>query len=51
MRTRDRGTIPIPFEMGVPGFGGPLITAGGVVFYSGTIDDYLRGACVAIRAR
>jgi quinoprotein glucose dehydrogenase len=40
--TRDRGTIPIPFEMGVPGFGGPLITAGGVVFYSGTIDDYIR---------
>ncbi|MGH8216875.1 MAG: membrane-bound PQQ-dependent dehydrogenase, glucose/quinate/shikimate family [Rhodanobacteraceae bacterium] len=40
--TRDRGTIHIPFEMGVPGFGGPLITAGGVVFYSGAIDDYLR---------
>jgi len=40
--TRDRGVIPIPFWMGVPGFGGPLITAGGVVFYSGQIDDYLR---------
>ncbi|MGN6788949.1 MAG: membrane-bound PQQ-dependent dehydrogenase, glucose/quinate/shikimate family [Rhodanobacteraceae bacterium] len=40
--TRDRGTVPIPFEMGVPGFGGPLITAGGVVFYSGAIDDYIR---------
>lgn len=40
--TVDRGTIPIPFEMGVPGFGSPLITAGGVVFYSGAIDDYIR---------
>ena len=40
--TRDRGKVPIPFEMGVPGFGGPLITAGGVVFYSGTIDGIFR---------
>ncbi len=40
--TRDRGKIPIPFEMGVPGFGGPLITAGGVVFYLGTIDGTFR---------
>lgn len=40
--TRERGVIPIPFEMGVPGFGGPLITAGGVVFYSGTIDGTFR---------
>ena len=34
--------LPIPFEMGVAGLGGPLITAGGVMFYSGTLDDYLR---------
>lgn len=40
--TRDRGSVPIPFEMGVPGFGGPLITGGGVVFYSGALDDYIR---------
>jgi quinoprotein glucose dehydrogenase len=40
--TRERGFIPIPFWTGVPGFGGPLITAGGVVFYSGSIDSTLR---------
>jgi quinoprotein glucose dehydrogenase len=42
--TRDRmpGWLPIGFRMGVPGLGGPLVTAGGVIFYSGAIDDYLR---------
>lgn len=42
--TRDRmpGFLPIGFRMGMPGFGGPLITASGVVFYSGSLDDYLR---------
>lgn len=34
--------MPIPFPMGTASLGGPLITAGGVVFYSGTMDDYLR---------
>lgn len=34
--------LPIPFPMGVASLGGPLITAGGVMFYSGTMDDYLR---------
>ena len=34
--------LPIPFPMGVAGLGGPLITAGGVAFYSGTLDNYLR---------
>jgi len=28
--------------MGVPSLGGPLTTAGGVAFLSGTLDDYLR---------
>jgi quinoprotein glucose dehydrogenase len=43
--TRDRMPpfLPIPFPMGMPGFGSPLVTAGGVVFYSGALDDYLRG--------
>lgn len=43
--TRDRmpSFLPIPFPMGMPGFGSPLVTAGGVVFYSGALDDYLRG--------
>jgi quinoprotein glucose dehydrogenase len=42
--TRDRmpSFLPIPFPMGMPGFGSPLVTAGGVVFYSGALDDYLR---------
>ena len=34
--------LPIPFPMGVASLGGPLITAGGVAFYSGTLDNYLR---------
>ncbi len=34
--------LPIPFPMGVASLGGPLITAGGVAFYSGTLDYYLR---------
>lgn len=34
--------VPIPFKMGTPSLGGPLVTAGGVFFYSGTLDNYLR---------
>ncbi|MGI4877858.1 MAG: membrane-bound PQQ-dependent dehydrogenase, glucose/quinate/shikimate family [Janthinobacterium lividum] len=34
--------VPIPLNLGVPGLGGPMITAGGVFFYSGTLDNYLR---------
>ena len=41
-RKRMPGWLPIPFAMGVPGFGGPLITASGVVFYSGSIDQTFR---------
>lgn len=40
---RDLSPIPLPFRMGVPGIGGPLTTAGGVSFLSGTLDDYVRG--------
>lgn len=32
----------IPFSVGVPALGGPLVTAGGVAFLSGTLDYYLR---------
>lgn len=39
---RDRSPIPLPFKMGVPNLGGPIITAGGVAFLSGTIDYYVR---------
>lgn len=34
--------LPLPLPMGVASLGGPLITAGGVMFYSGTLDNYLR---------
>ena len=34
--------IPIPLELGTPGAGGPLVTAGGVVFIGYTLDDSIR---------
>ena len=40
--TRDASPIPLPFRMGVPSLGGPIMTASGVAFLSGTIDDYVR---------
>ena len=42
VRDQMPGFLPIPFPMGVASLGGPLITAGGVAFYSGTLDNYLR---------
>lgn len=41
--TRDASPVPLPFRMGVPNLGGPMMTAGGVAFLSGTIDYYVRG--------
>ncbi len=38
----DLAPLPLPFEMGVPDLGGPLMTAGGVAFISGTLDYYVR---------
>ncbi|WP_301584549.1 glucose/quinate/shikimate family membrane-bound PQQ-dependent dehydrogenase [Halomonas alkaliantarctica] len=35
--------LPIALNVGVPALGGPLTTAGGVSFLSGTLDQYLRG--------
>ncbi|MFB9866945.1 glucose/quinate/shikimate family membrane-bound PQQ-dependent dehydrogenase [Vreelandella sulfidaeris] len=35
--------LPIGLKVGVPALGGPLTTAGGVTFMSGTLDQYLRG--------
>ena len=40
---RDASPLPLPFEMGVPSLGGPIMTAGGVAFLSGTLDYYVRG--------
>ncbi len=44
---RDLSPIPLPFAMGVPDLGGPIVTAGGVGFLSGTLDYYVRGYDVA----
>ena len=40
---RDSSPLPLPFRMGVPNLGGPVMTAGGVAFLSGTLDYYVRG--------
>jgi quinoprotein glucose dehydrogenase len=39
---RDLSRIPLPFKLGVPGIGGPLLTKGGVAFLSGTLDYFAR---------
>ncbi|PYB96924.1 glucose/quinate/shikimate family membrane-bound PQQ-dependent dehydrogenase [Pseudomonas atacamensis] len=40
--SRDSSPIPIGFTLGVPSMGGSMVTAGGVGFLSGTLDQYLR---------
>ncbi|MEK1888507.1 MAG: glucose/quinate/shikimate family membrane-bound PQQ-dependent dehydrogenase [Phyllobacterium sp.] len=39
---RDSSPLPLPFKVGVPGIGGPMITAGGVAFLGAAVDNYLR---------
>ncbi|TEA77311.1 glucose/quinate/shikimate family membrane-bound PQQ-dependent dehydrogenase [Allopusillimonas ginsengisoli] len=39
---RDSSPLPLGFRMGVPSLGGPIMTAGGVAFLSGTLDNYVR---------
>jgi quinoprotein glucose dehydrogenase len=39
---RDEAPLPLPFKLGVPMLGGPIVTAGGVTFLTGTMDDYIR---------
>lgn len=34
--------IPIPWALGTPGAGGPLVTAGGLIFIGYSLDDKLR---------
>jgi quinoprotein glucose dehydrogenase len=38
----DLSALPLPFKLGVPNIGGPITTAGGVAFLSGTLDYYVR---------
>ena len=39
----DMTPLPLPFRLGVPGIGGPIVTAGGVAFLAASVDDYIRG--------
>jgi quinoprotein glucose dehydrogenase len=39
---RDSSPIPLPFKLGMPMLGGPIVTAGGVAFIGATADNYLR---------
>lgn len=39
---RDIAPVPIPWKLGTPNFGGPLVTKGGLVFIGAAMDDYLR---------
>ncbi len=39
---RDIAPLPIPWKLGTPNFGGPLVTDGGLVFIGAAMDDYLR---------
>nr|WP_058320518.1 glucose/quinate/shikimate family membrane-bound PQQ-dependent dehydrogenase [Sinorhizobium sp. GL28] len=38
----DMTPLPLPFKVGVPGIGGPMITKGGLAFLGAAVDDYLR---------
>ena len=39
---RDSSPLPLPFKMGVPNLGGPLMTASRLAFLSSTLDYYVR---------
>lgn len=39
---RDLAPVPLPIRWGTPNLGGPLVTASGLIFIGGTMDDYLR---------
>ncbi|CAI8856716.1 glucose/quinate/shikimate family membrane-bound PQQ-dependent dehydrogenase [Pseudomonas chlororaphis] len=41
--SRDSSPVPIGLPIGVPSMGGSMVTAGGVGFLSGTLDQYIRG--------
>ncbi|MEF2073974.1 glucose/quinate/shikimate family membrane-bound PQQ-dependent dehydrogenase [Consotaella aegiceratis] len=39
---RDLSPVSLPFEMGVPNLGGPIVTAGNLAFLSSTLDYFIR---------
>jgi quinoprotein glucose dehydrogenase len=44
---QDSAPVPVPVPLGVPSLGGTIVTAGGVAFLTGTLDDYARAYDVA----
>ncbi len=40
--TRDQAPFPLWFDLGAPNLGGPIATAGGLVFIAATTDKFLR---------
>lgn len=40
--TRDNSPLPFGLNLGMPGLGGPLILANGLVFIAAAMDNYLR---------
>jgi quinoprotein glucose dehydrogenase len=48
---QDMTPLPLPFKVGVPGIGGPIITKGGVAFLGAAVDDYLRAYDVTTGAQ
>lgn len=44
---RDLSPVPLPIRVGVPGIGGPLLTAGGVAFLGAAVDNNFRAYDVA----
>ncbi len=39
---RDISPVPLPFRLGTPNLGGPMVTSSGLVFIGAAMDDYLR---------
>ncbi|MCE7982501.1 MAG: pyrroloquinoline quinone-dependent dehydrogenase [Caldilinea sp. CFX5] len=39
---RDIAPVPLPWRLGVPNQGGPIVTAGGLVLIGAAMDNYLR---------
>jgi quinoprotein glucose dehydrogenase len=44
---RDLSPLPVPVRIGVPGIGGPLLTASGVAFLGAAVDNNFRAYDVA----
>jgi quinoprotein glucose dehydrogenase len=45
--TRDQAPWPLWFDLGAPNLGGPLATAGGLVFIGATTDRFFRAFAAA----